>query len=321
LKDLLENAGLSTLSGKGDILAGPLPAEDSAIIKINDETCLVQTVDFFTPIVDEPITQGRIAACNVTNDLYAKGATKVLGVLVIMGFPPETPDKIAVDLLKGFSGFLKELETQVVGGHTISNPWPILGGAATATMKIRDVVFKKGAKAEDDLILTKPLGVQPVMAAYRLMGDNKLSQRVLNKVPRKIIEGAIKKTVSMMTTSNKPVAETIHEVKVNAATDVTGFGLVGHASEVAEQSSLDLEIKSLPVVKGSLELSDILGYSLREGSTHETAGGMLLSVAPDSTERLLEALRIHGVTPYVIGNARKGSGKVRLSKDLQYVEV
>jgi selenide,water dikinase len=298
-----------------------LPAEDAAIIKLDEETCLLQTVDFFTPIVDEPATQGRIAACNVTNDLYAKGATELLGVLVIMGFPPETPDEIAVGLLKGFSEFVQELGTQVVGGHTISNPWPILGGAATGTMKIRDVVYKKGAKDGDDLILTKPLGVQPVMAAYRVLDEATLSDELLSKVPRKVVREAIKKTISMMTTSNKPVAEAINEVKVNAATDVTGFGIVGHASEVAEQSSLDLEITSLPVIKGSLEISDILGYSLREGSAHETAGGMLLSVAHVNTEQLLKALRKRHVTPHVIGKARAGAGKVKLSKDLQYVEV
>jgi selenide,water dikinase len=188
-------------------------------------------------------------------------------------------------------------------------------------MKIRDVVYKKGAKDGDDLVLTKPLGVQPVMAAYRVLDEATLSDELLSKVPRKVVKDAIKKTIFMMTTSNKPVAEAINEVKVNAATDVTGFGIMGHALEVAEQSSLDLEITNLPVIKGSLEISDILGYSLREGSAHETAGGMLLSVAHTNTEQLLEALRRRRVTPYVIGKARAGSGKAKISKDLQYVEV
>lgn len=298
-----------------------MPAEDSAIIKLNEDTCLVQTVDFFTPIIDEPTIQGQIAACNVTNDLYAKGATDILGVLVIMGFPPQTPNQVAVDLLKGFSDFLQELGTQVVGGHTISNPWPILGGAATATMKIQDVVYKKGAKAGDNLVLTKPLGVQPVMAAYRLLKEEASGDELLGKISRKTINDAIRKTISMMTTSNKAAAESILEVKVNAATDVTGFGLLGHAAEVAEQSSVDLEITSIPVVKGSLEISDILGYSLRAGSAHETAGGMLLSAAEDNVEQLLETLRRHRVNPYVIGKARTGKGKVKLSRDLQFIEV
>jgi selenide,water dikinase len=321
LTTLLDNAGLSTLTGKGNILAGPLPAEDSAIIKLDEETCLVQSVDFFTPIVDEPEIQGQIAACNVTNDLYAKGVKELLGVLVIMGFPPETPDDVAVGLLKGFSDFVQGLGTQVIGGHTISNPWPILGGAATAIMKIRDIVYKKGAKAGDDLVLTKPLGVQPIMAAYRILDEPTLSAELLNNVPLSVIKEAIKKAISLMTTSNRPVAQAINEVKVNAATDITGFGLVGHSSEVAEQSGLDLEITDLPVVKGSLEISDTLGYSLREGTAHETAGGMLLSVAHVGTERLLAALRKRGVTPYVIGKARAGKGKVKLSKDLRYIEI
>jgi selenide,water dikinase len=188
-------------------------------------------------------------------------------------------------------------------------------------MKIRDVVYKRGAKAGDNLVLTKPLGVQPVMAAYRILDEATLSGELLNNVPRNVIKEAIRKTISVMTTSNKPVAEAIKEVKVNAATDITGFGLVGHASEVAEQSGLDVEITDLPVVKGSLEISDTLGYSLREGTAHETAGGMLLSVANDNTERLLAALRKRGVTPSVVGKTRAGKGKVKLSRDLRYIEI
>jgi selenide,water dikinase len=317
----LENAGLSNVSAGGNILAGPLPAEDSAIIKLNDETCLVQSVDFFTPIVDEPETQGKIAACNVTNDLYAKGALNILGVLVVMGFPHKMPNKIAVGLLKGFSDFCRQLGTQVIGGHTISNPWPILGGAATATMRIRDIVYKRGAKAGDELVLTKPLGVQPIMAAYRVIDEADLNEVLLKKMPRKAIKEAIGKTISLLTTSNKPVAEAMLEVKVNSATDITGFGLIGHASEVAEQSSVDIEITNVPVIKGSLQISDILGYSLRDGRAHETAGGMLLSVSPENTAQLLAALKRHQVTPYIVGKTKSGTGKVTLSKDVQYLEV
>jgi selenide,water dikinase len=309
------------LPENSNILAGPLPGEDSAIIRLTGDTCLVQTLDFFTPIVDEPVTQGEITACNVTNDVYAKGATDILSVLVIMGYPPEMPNEIAVDLLKGFSNFCKKLGTQVVGGHTITNPWPILGGAATGMMKIRNVVFKKGAKVGDNLILTKPLGVQPVMAAYRLLKEEKLSDELLSQLPRKVVEESIKKTISSMTTTNKPVAEAMLQTKVNAATDVTGFGLVGHASEVAQQSGVDLEITRIPVIKGSIQISDILGYSLRDGQAHETAGGMLLSTSKENMEQLMKALQKRNVTPYTIGEVKKGKGEVRLSKDLEYVEI
>jgi selenide,water dikinase len=317
----LESAGLYITSEDRNILAGPLPAEDSAIIKLTDETCLVQSVDFFTPIVDEPETQGEIAACNVTNDLYAKGAINILGVLVIMGFPPELPNDSAVGLLKGFSTYCRKLGTLVIGGHTISNPWPILGGAATATMRIKDIVYKKGAKQGDDLLLTKPLGVQPVMAAYRMLDEPDLNEVLLEKMSLKTVKEAIRKTISLMTASNKPVAEAMGEVKTNAATDITGFGLIGHASEMAEQSMVDIEITSVPVVKGSLEISDILGYSLREGLAHETAGGMLLSVSPENTARLMDSLRKRQITPYKVGKVRDGTGKAVLSRDVKFIEV
>jgi selenide,water dikinase len=321
LKLLLERAGLSITSQDSNILAGPLPAEDSAIIKLTDQTCLVQSVDFFTPIVDEPETQGEIAACNVTNDLYAKGALNILGVLVVMGFPPEMPNEAAVGLLKGFSNCCRKLGTLVIGGHTISNPWPILGGAATATMKIKDIVYKKGAKQGDNLLITKPLGVQPVMAAYRILDEPDLNEELLKKMSLQTIKEAIGKTISLMTTTNKPVAEAMVEVKTNAATDITGFGLIGHASEVAEQSLVDMEITSVPVIKGSLQMSDILGYSLREGLAHETAGGMLLSVSPENTARLVASLKKRKVTPYIIGKAKKGTGIAALSTDVRFIEV
>jgi selenide,water dikinase len=317
----LERAGLSITSEDKNILAGPLPAEDSAIIKLDDETCLVQSVDFFTPIVDEPETQGEIAACNVTNDLYAKGAVNILGVLVVMGFPPEMPNDSAVGLLKGFSNYCRKLGTLVIGGHTISNPWPILGGAATATMRIKDIVYKKGAKQGDDLLLTKPLGIQPVMAAYRMLDEPDLNEILLKKMSLKTIKEAIRKTVYLMTTTNKPVAEAMAEVKANAATDITGFGLIGHSSEMAEQSMVDIEITSVPVVKGSLQISDILGYSLREGLAHETAGGMLLSVSPENTVQLIASLKKRRVTPYKVGKVKDGTGKATLSKDVEFIEV
>jgi selenide,water dikinase len=317
----LERAGLSITSEDTNVLAGPLPAEDSAIIRHTEETCLVQSVDFFTPIVDEPETQGEIAACNVTNDLYAKGAVNILGVLVVMGFPPEMPNQAAVELLRGFSNYCRKLGTLVIGGHTISNPWPILGGAATATMKIKDIVYKKGAKQGDDLILTKPLGVQPVMAAYRMIDEPDLNKELLEKMSMKNIKEAIRKTVSLMTTTNKPVAEAMNEVKTNAATDITGFGLIGHASEVAEQSHVDIEITGVPVVKGSLQISDILGYSLREGLAHETAGGMLLSVSPENTTRLVASLKKRQVTPHMVGKVKGGTGKAVLSRDVRFLEV
>jgi selenide,water dikinase len=188
-------------------------------------------------------------------------------------------------------------------------------------MRIKDIVYKRGAKEDDDLILTKPLGIQPVMAAYRMIDEPDLSEVLLKKISLKTIKEAIRKTISLMTTTNKPVAESMTEVKINAATDITGFGLIGHASEVAEQSLVDIEIANVPVIKGSLQISDTLGYSLREGIAHEPAGGMLLSVSPENTAKLIASLKKRQVTPYIVGKVKTGTGKAALSKDVQYLEV
>ena len=165
LGELLEKAGLTGGFGE-EVLAGPW--ENSSVVKIADGIAVLNTLDFFTPMVDEPEIQGRIAGSNVTSDIYALAVTKIASVLSIMAFPENMPDELAVGMLKGFGDFCREMGAPVLGGHTIRNPWPIIGGAATGIGEPEKIVYTRGAKAGDRLFLTKPLGIAPAMAAYRL---------------------------------------------------------------------------------------------------------------------------------------------------------
>jgi selenide,water dikinase len=301
------------------MLAGA--GDDAAVIQIRDDLALVETVDFFTPNVDEPITQGEISACNTTNDVYAMSAVDIVSVLVVMGVPTDMPFEISRDMLKGFKTFCEGLGTHIVGGHTILNPWPFIGGCAVGLAHPDKIVYNRGAKTGDILLLTKPLGTQPAMAAYRLLKEEQQLIDLSEFLPSDVIDRAIQKGIEVMTMTNKPVAEIMQEIKVNAATDITGFGLSGHASEIAKLSKVDIEIHSMPIIKGTDILSDQLGYALKEGTSAETAGGMLLSVSRDTIDIFKEKLKNKGLQFFEVGNVKEGSGQVRIIPDVHIIEV
>ena len=150
LGKLLDEAGLSA-DLPSDVLAGPW--ENSSVVQIAEGIAVLNTLDFFTPMVDEPEIQGRIAGSNVTSDIYCMAVTKIASVLTIMAFPENMPTELAVGMLKGFGDFCREMDAPVVGGHTIRNPWPIIGGAATGVGDPEKIVYTRGAKVGDKLFL------------------------------------------------------------------------------------------------------------------------------------------------------------------------
>jgi selenide,water dikinase len=317
LGELLEKAGLTSGFGK-DVLAGPW--ENSSVVKIADGLAILNTLDFFTPMVDEPVIQGRIAGNNVTSDIYCMAVTKIASVLTIMAFPENMPDELAVGMLKGFGDFCREMDAPVVGGHTIRNPWPIIGGGATGVGDPEKIVYTRGAKVGDKLFLTKPLGIAPAMAAYRLRKEEE-GRELLKEVPADLVEGAITRAIEGMTLSNKPVAEAMQKVPVHAATDVTGFGLKGHAGNMAMLGKVDIKIDQLVVIKGTTVLADLLGYPLLEGEAKETAGGMLIAVAKEDVDNFQGELDKRKVRHWEVGHVAKGSGEVLVPKNVKVIEV
>ena len=317
LGGLLDKAGL-TETFSADVLAGPW--ENSSVVKITDTLAVLNTLDFFTPMVDEPEIQGRIAGSNVTSDIYALAVTNIISVLSIMAFPENMPDELAVGMLKGFGDFCREMGAPVVGGHTIRNPWPIIGGAATGIGEIKQIVYTKGAQVGDRLFLTKPLGIAPAMAAYRLRKEEE-GRELLKEVPEDLVETAVAEAIEGMITSNKPVAEAMQKVSVHAATDVTGFGLKGHVANMAVLSGVDIIIDQLAVIRGTPVLTEIFGYPLLQGEAKETAGGMLIAVAKEKADDLLSELDKRKVRHFEVGYVTKGNGNVNVLKEAKIIEA
>jgi selenide,water dikinase len=237
-----------------------------------------------------------------------------------MAFPENMPDELAVGMLKGFGDFCREMDAPVVGGHTIRNPWPIIGGAATGVSEIEKIVYTRGAQVGDRLFLTKPLGIAPAMAAYRLRKEEE-GKELLKDVPEEVIDAAVSEAINGMITSNKPVAEAMQKVPVHAATDVTGFGLKGHAANMAVLGKVDIVIDQLAVIRGTPLLSEIFGYPLLQGEAKETAGGMLIAVAKDDADDLLEMLDKRNVRHFEIGHVTAGSGNVDVLKNAKIIEA
>jgi len=314
---LLEEAGLSGDFGEA-VLAGPW--ENSSVIKIAEGTAVLNTLDFFTPMVDEPEIQGRIAGSNVTSDIYALAVTNIISVLSIMAYPENMPDELAIGMLKGFGDFCREMGAPVVGGHTIRNPWPIIGGAATGVADPEKIVYTRGAKAGDRLFLTKPLGIAPAMAAYRLRKEQE-GKELLKDISEELVDAAVAEAIDGMTTSNKPVAEAMQKVPVHAATDVTGFGLTGHAGNMAVLGKVDIVIDHLAVIRGTPVLADLFGYPLLTGEAKETAGGMLIAIAKEDADDLVSELDKRKVRHFEVGYVSEGEGEVRVIKNVKVVEA
>lgn len=317
LGDLLDEAGITQNLGD-EVLAGPW--ENSSVVKIANDIAILNTLDFFTPMVDEPEIQGRIAGSNVTSDIYTLGVTKIASVLTIMAFPEDMPTELAVGMLKGLGDFCREMNTPVVGGHTIRNPWPIIGGAATGIGEPEKIVYTKGAKPGDKLFLTKPLGIAPAMAAYRLRKEAE-GMELLEGIPEDLIQTAIDQAVAGMITSNKPVAEAMQQVPVHAATDITGFGLKGHSANMAMLGKVDIVIDNLYVIRGTPQLTDIFGYPLLTGESKETAGGILMAVATEDADDLCQQLDKRGVKHVEVGYVKEGSGVVTVLSDAKVTEA
>jgi len=299
--------------------------EDAAIVPVpNSDMLQVKSIDIFTPLVDEPEIMGEISACNVTNDIFAMNVPEVSGMLVFLAINKNTPMYIAEGILRGISRFMElKINSKVVGGHTIYNEWPLIGGEASGFVNKNDLIRKHGVKKGDKLILTKPIGLQAIMAAYRLQKDfpdmlEEYSSNELNK--------SIELAINLMTTSNQGVVKTIYMYDdfsfIHAMTDVTGFGLNGHLKEMLQKSGLSAVIETVPSIKFSKKLSEEYGYAFNDCSCSETAGGMLLAIDPSKVEDFSNALSSNDISNWIVGTIdTKEDELVRISKEVKQIEI
>lgn len=289
-------------------------ADDAGVYAWREGLALVQTVDFFTPIVDDPFVYGQIAAANALSDVYAMGG-RPLTALAIAGFPvKDAPDAGTVQaIFRGGHEKLREADVALLGGHTVQDLEIKFGYAVTGEVDPARVFRNAGAQAGDRLVLTKAIGTGVIATALKFDRAN---------------HTAVRAAIDSMTALNRPAAEVLRDLEpgiVHACTDITGFGLVGHASEMAAASGCTLEIEAaaVPVLPGALELAlDNTpggGVSNREAFPAQlasegldparvallydpqTSGGLLVAIAPGAVRHVLESLVRAGVAAALVG--------------------
>ncbi len=315
---LLQKAGLLPANASCQDLIG----DDAVVRVVNDDLAIIENVDVFTPIHDDPYVQGQIVACNATNDVFAMGATDIISLQAFLAYPNDLPEEIPVGILQGMKDFMQELGSGLSGGQTIKNPVPVFGGIALGVAKPNEVVYSSGAKPGDVAVLTKPLGIQPAMRSYRDLRDAK-RDALLESFTESALVKMQNTAVRLMIQRNLEVAQAMKIAKAHAATDITGFGLLGHAGNVAALSCVDIVIEQVPVIPGSIELANYFGHQLAQGLGAETAGGMLVFLAPENVGAFEESLNAHGLPCWPIGKVTKLKGEptARLTDDVEFIET
>jgi selenide,water dikinase len=297
--------------------------DDAGVYKLSDNLAIIQTIDFFTPIVDDPYDFGRIAVANALSDVYAMGGKPVTAMNIVC-FPINKLDiSILKEILRGGIDKMKEAGVTLVGGHSIDDDELKYGLSVTGTVHPKHLVTNSGAKVGDKLILTKPLGTGIISTALKA-----------GKVSKKTVAKMTKYMVAL----NKQASELMQEIGVHAGTDITGFGLLGHASQLARNSRVGIKINSgsVPVFA---EVEEFAKAGLCPGGLYrnrefygkmvefpkkvpdyiqdilfdaQTSGGLLISLAPKAAELLITKLNKTGVRDAtIIGEViRKPAGKI-----------
>ncbi len=300
-----------------DLLSQEIPFADSAIYRLSESQALVQSVDFFTPVVDDPYRYGQIAAANSLSDLYAVGARPILA-LNLVSFPINClePD-VLLAILKGGAERVAAAGAVVAGGHSVEDEEPKFGLSVTGLVDPRRMVTACGCRPGDRLILTKPLGTG--LLATALKGEL-------------LSEDDIPEAIAGMITLNRAASEAMLEVGVSGCTDITGFGLVGHASEMATASgvAMNISVSDLPLYPRAREMAELglvpvgahrnrkFYFSRVHGqdgcdpvvldilSDPQTSGGLLIAVSPERTDMLSEALAQRGIPAFLVGEVVDG---------------
>ena len=285
-----------------NVLVGALTADDAGVYRLSKSLALVQTVDFFTPIVDDPFLYGQIAATNSLSDIYAMGG-RPLTALNIMGVPDDLlPSEVIAEIIRGGAVKAKEARCSLIGGHTIRNPEPIYGLSVTGIVSPRRIISNANARPGDWLVLTKPLGTGIITTGIK---------RGLTS------PSLARKAIRSMTRLNTVGADLAEASLVTAGTDVTGFGLLGHLGSMCRASKVAAEIywKSIPMLDSAVETLILqkcipggtrqnleTAESLTEWSDTpetyrilladaQTSGGLLLCVNPHKLTRVLDVLK------------------------------
>jgi selenide,water dikinase len=300
------------------VLVGLDGPDDAAVYQLNDEQAVVSTVDFFPPIVDDPYTFGSIAAANAMSDVYAMGG-EVLFALNLAAFPDDLDRAILSEILRGGAEKVREAGAIIIGGHTVSDKEPKYGLAVTGVVHPAHILTKGGAQPGDRLVLTKPLGVGLITTA--------LKQQAADPAH---VDAAVKS----MSTLNRHASHLAQCFQAHACTDITGFGLLGHALEMtgASQVMFRLRFDELPLLPGAMRYAEqeIFPGGLSRNRDFvlphvrfadritaaqrailfdpETSGGLLIALDPDQVRSYIAQAKEDGINARIIGEVAEGSG-------------
>lgn len=333
-------AGLFPATEYPDVLVGLGEPDDAAVFRLDDTRALIKTTDFFTPVVDDPWTYGAIAATNAMSDVYAMGG-EVIFCLNIAGFPEAMSAEIVAQIFAGGAVKVREAGGAIAGGHTVTNPEPFYGLSVTGLIHPEEILRKGGARPGDQLFLTKPLGTGIVTTAAKLTGEGESG---LHRLARKaqgrpdLDLNHLDAAVDSMLRLNRAAAQAARLAGVHAATDITGFGLLGHGSEMAAAAGREagagfvIRAADVPALPGVWAYLDA-GY-LTRGATRnpehfgmhvtftesvaaaqrtllweaETSGGLLIAVPAANVEHFHQACRERKQDCWRIGEVVKGEG-------------
>nr|WP_313664810.1 selenide, water dikinase SelD [Brucella intermedia] len=323
LQDLLSDQPV--MQPFSQLLVGTETGDDAAVWQLDDENCVIATTDFFMPMVDDPFDFGRIGATNAISDVYAMGGTPIMA-LAILGMPVnKMPAEMIREILKGGSSICAEAGIPVAGGHSIDAPEPIYGLAVIGTCKLSNLRRNSGARVGDTLILTKAIGVGIYSAAFK---------------KQELDSAGYDEMMASVTLLNRIGAELGKDDAVHAVTDVTGFGILGHALEMARGSNagIALDYSALPFLNQAEHLAQagfVTGASTRNWASYghgvqlpddyplwkqqlltdpQTSGGLLVSCAPQEGERLLGSIRAAGYpSARIVGKVTDDAGRVTVN--------
>ena len=319
--------------GDGKILDQDSPDVSIIPCSFDSSLCLVSSTDFFTPVSQDPYVQGRIAIANVLSDMYAVGLGTIDSVLMILTLstliPPESREIVTSEMIRGFNDGCTLAGTKCTGGQTVFNPWPLIGGTASTIVKKVSILRSDNLQSGDVLVLTKPLGTQIVgNLALWLLDDDKWQNVVSKLIDVETAKRAIKIGEESMMRLNRTGAALMQECGAHGCTDVTGFGILGHAKNLAhiQKESVDIEITRLPIIKGLVPLQKgvTVDYRLTKGLSAETSGGLLIAFPPDKVEVYMRRLEEVGEPPaWIVGRVVRGTRQARIQNesDLVVVEV